>query len=151
MTLFIAGALVVGSLLAMRWMLNDGQGSTTTLHRLGVFAALILATIMVIAGGSFYGLLILAMACIPLYTPLRNTIATEKINIDLSSLFPDRDTSSDMTHQQALSILGLSGNPSVEEIKKAHKSLIRKVHPDNGGSDYLSHQVNQARDILINS
>lgn len=50
---------------------------------------------------------------------------------------------------EALQILGLSGNPTREEIIAAHRRLINKLHPDRGGSDFLAARVNQARDILL--
>jgi DnaJ-class molecular chaperone with C-terminal Zn finger domain len=50
---------------------------------------------------------------------------------------------------EALQILGLSDNPSREEIIAAHRRLINKLHPDRGGSDFLAARVNQARDILL--
>lgn len=50
---------------------------------------------------------------------------------------------------EALQILGLTGNPSREEIITAHRRLINKLHPDRGGSDFLAARVNQARDILL--
>lgn len=53
------------------------------------------------------------------------------------------------SRDEALQILGLSGNPSREEIISAHRRLINKLHPDRGGSDFLAARVNQARDILL--
>ena len=38
---------------------------------------------------------------------------------------------------------------SVEEIRKAHKKLITRMHPDLGGTDYLSAKINRARDVLL--
>jgi len=54
-----------------------------------------------------------------------------------------------MTREEALDILGLSGTPNPEEIKEAHHNMMLKVHPDQGGSDYLASKLNQARDILL--
>lgn len=51
--------------------------------------------------------------------------------------------------EEALQILGLTGNPSRDEIIAAHRRLINKLHPDRGGSDFLAARVNQARDILL--
>lgn len=51
--------------------------------------------------------------------------------------------------EEALQILGLSGDPSREDIIAAHRRLINKLHPDRGGSDFLAARVNQARDILL--
>lgn len=54
-----------------------------------------------------------------------------------------------MSAEEALEILGLSGNPSDEEIISAHKKLIQKIHPDKGGNEYLTTKINQARDVLL--
>lgn len=151
MTAIFSGALIVTALLAMRWILNEDGRENLFLYRLGVGAALLLSAIFAITSGEFYAVLIVAMASIPLIPQLSNTLKTLPVEGQFIHLFGDKASPDEMSRTQALSILGLSGNPSSEEIKKAHKSLIRKVHPDNGGSDYLSHQVNQARDILLNS
>ena len=57
---------------------------------------------------------------------------------------------SDMTREQALEILELSGSPTEEQIKAAHHRLMMKIHPDQGGSGYFAAQLNQAKDLLLN-
>lgn len=54
-----------------------------------------------------------------------------------------------MTPERACSILEVSVDAGREEILDAHRRLIRKVHPDTGGSTYLASQINQARDVLL--
>jgi hypothetical protein len=54
-----------------------------------------------------------------------------------------------MTRGRALEILGLSGNPSRDEILAAHRRLIQKLHPDRGGSTYLAQQLNDAKARLL--
>lgn len=54
-----------------------------------------------------------------------------------------------MTREEALDILGLSGNPDADTIKDAHHKMMLKVHPDQGGSDYFASKLNQARDMLL--
>jgi curved DNA-binding protein CbpA len=53
-----------------------------------------------------------------------------------------------MTREEALRVLGLKEGASRAEIIHAHRSLIKKVHPDHGGSDLLAQQVNEARRVL---
>ena len=54
-----------------------------------------------------------------------------------------------MTAEQAREILGVPANASRDEIIKAHKRMMQKMHPDRGGSDYLAAQINQAKDTLL--
>ena len=56
----------------------------------------------------------------------------------------------EMTRAEAIEILGLNANPTAEEIKLAHKKLMLKLHPDQGGNDYLAQRINQAKDLLLN-
>jgi hypothetical protein len=56
-----------------------------------------------------------------------------------------------MTREQALRILGLLDGATREAISSAHHQLIKKVHPDQGGSDFLAQQVNEAKKVLDSS
>ena len=54
-----------------------------------------------------------------------------------------------MTKKEALEILGLDDGASKEDIIKSHQKLIKKNHPDIGGSDWITKKLNKARDILL--
>ncbi|MBB6522210.1 hypothetical protein [Pseudoteredinibacter isoporae] len=56
---------------------------------------------------------------------------------------------SQIDRQQALQILNLTDNPSREDIIQAHRKMMQKNHPDQGGSDYLAAMLNQAKDLLL--
>jgi hypothetical protein len=54
-----------------------------------------------------------------------------------------------MTKELAIEILGLDAQPNRKQIIKAHRSLMQKMHPDRGGSDYLAKKINGAKDLLL--
>ncbi len=53
--------------------------------------------------------------------------------------------------QEAEQILGLDKGYSKQDIIKAHKRLIQKLHPDRGGNDYLASRVNLAKTQLLDN
>lgn len=53
-----------------------------------------------------------------------------------------------LSESEAYEVLGLDQTASKEEVIKAHKRLVQRLHPDRGGSDYLAAKINAAKDRL---
>lgn len=54
-----------------------------------------------------------------------------------------------MDIKEAYEILGLKPGATKEEINKAYKDLMSKLHPDHGGNEYFAMRLNLAKDILL--
>jgi hypothetical protein len=72
-------------------------------------------------------------------------------DVDPDSASQDHSSSGfkNMTKQEAYQILGLEPGATREEIHQAWRRLIKGVHPDHGGSAFLTAKINAAKDVLL--
>ncbi len=54
-----------------------------------------------------------------------------------------------MSEEEAFAVLGLKPGAKSEDVRAAHRRLMKEFHPDKGGSDYLATKINQAKERLL--
>ena len=54
-----------------------------------------------------------------------------------------------MGTREAYTVLGLSPGASKDDIKQAHRRLMKHAHPDRGGSTHRAARLNEAKDLLL--
>ena len=54
-----------------------------------------------------------------------------------------------MTKEEAYKVLGLETGAAAADVRKAHRRLMQRLHPDLGGSSFLAARINEAKDVLL--
>ncbi len=70
-------------------------------------------------------------------------------NVFFSTKRSKFSTKNIMTKKEALEILGLNEGASKKEIIDSYHNLLKKNHPDLGGSDWITSQLNKAKETLL--
>lgn len=54
-----------------------------------------------------------------------------------------------LSEEQAYKVLGLGKGASRDDIVRAHRTLMKKFHPDHGGTTDFAARVNEAKEVLL--
>lgn len=100
--------------------------------------AVIAASLPVLKG--LFGLLLRSLPFLQIWLKNRHAETQQTSN---------NTASGQMTREEAYQILGLQPDASKEEVIKAHKLLMQKLHPDRGGNHFLAAKLNAAKDLLL--
>ncbi len=121
-----------------------------------------------VLAGQFAGRKLSDMSTADLLALLRDTIGADAQSAKLVEAYLDRTApdwrdqpgarasdasdaaaSGPMSVAEAYRVLGLWPGASADEIRKAHREMMKKFHPDQGGSTYLAMKINEAKDTLL--
>jgi hypothetical protein len=148
MTYIALGVLIVVVILFLKNNLNN-----STLKRSAYALLILIGAITLVRFGqpliAFLGSLFFAsLPYLKRFLPLLLTLSKYRSQFKSSAVKKPKGT---MTKQEACEILDVAENASPEEIKSAYQKLMKKYHPDKGGSEYFASQLNEAKDLLLHS
>lgn len=90
-----------------------------------------------------------AIALVAAIAPFIVAFYTKKMRPSRYDHQVDDSTKTPMSVKEAFEILGLEEGASDEEIKTSYKKLMKKVHPDSEGSEWMAAKLNEAKDLLL--
>nr|WP_068428436.1 DnaJ domain-containing protein [Magnetospirillum sp. XM-1]CUW37311.1 conserved protein of unknown function \ len=154
--------LAVGGLLALWWALrwwSKAPPDKAKKALIGaILAALVIGGVALVVTGKLAGLFAIlaglspwigrAMRLHQLWQGLRRMTGRDAPAAG-GSAPPPPPADTAMTPAQAYDVLGLAPGATPDEIREAHRRLMRANHPDTGGSTWIAARLNQARDVLL--
>ena len=148
MVFFLGIIFLILVIFFLDWLsVNNKKQLNKKVNFIIIFISLLIGIILLIGGLYLYS---------PLFFSIAAWFLRKKIIFDmLLNIFRRKqkidknDYNQKMSLRESYELLGVDENAPLEVIIKSHKELIRKLHPDKGGSSYLSARVNEARDIIL--
>lgn len=146
---FILSAVVLLVGLLLISALRDLKARTLRLAGLALLFAVAATGLLIFIMSGRYGLAAPAGA-LALWV-MRAYLLARQIKASGQGAMPPQKSDGPMSRAEALDILGLEDGASPDDIEEAYKNLIKKNHPDQGGTDWLAARLNEARATLLDS
>ncbi len=80
---------------------------------------------------------------------VRRAAAILEAYVNRTSLLPLQDLRRPLSRGEALAILGVEPGAGDAEIRAAYQRLVHRLHPDRGGSAWLTRRVYEAGEMLL--
>jgi hypothetical protein len=145
--------LLVAVLLMFTVLYFGGWIKRSDVQNLGAFARKSSGTLVVFAMALMLtrnlGLAILAATFAYSYFSFRDWKPYKDVFERYGGGARSQTTSPRMSLKDAYDYLGLKEGATREEVLAAHRNLIRRNHPDQGGSTHIAAKVNEAKDVLL--
>ncbi len=159
MFILIIAILIALVIISRLWAKAKEQGALRPfINKLIIGGFLALLVILALTGklhwlGPVIGFVLLALKRLFFVAVRYFPIVAQFLNIGRSAFSKkqNRPHSPKMTTSEAYKTLGLQPGATKQEIIDAHRKLMQKLHPDRGGNDHLSAQINNAKEVLLES
>jgi glucan phosphoethanolaminetransferase (alkaline phosphatase superfamily) len=142
LAVFLLGVIFLIFLISFfNWILSSNKKIFKEKVRLVIiFVSLVLALIFLIFGLYYFSTFFISLAI---------WFFKRKLFFDFLLGILKRKKDPSMHALEAYELLGVDKYASNSDIIKKHKELISRLHPDKGGSSYLSSRINEARDTIM--
>ena len=156
--LIIALGAIIAVWWGLRWLSRTSPAKARKALIAGGLGLLVVVGVVLVASGKMAGLFAVAAGLAPwvtravrlhgLWQGFRRMTGAPPPDAEAGQA-PPAGPDTAMTRSQAYEVLGLTSEASPEEIREAHRRLMRTNHPDSGGSTWIATRLNQARDLLL--
>ena len=85
------------------------------------------------------------------YLDSRFPVGRKDPNANLGKGLGGAPGSGPMTKEEAYKVLGLEAGAAAADVRKAHRRLMQRLHPDIGGTSFLAARINEAKDVLLSN